>query len=137
MTYTGKLYMRLGGVFVATGWHTSDVDELTASVKRLETENTQLRQAVKAASHISVENKRLSDRDCNAKIELCYNDGNNPFSRESLRVIDVGVADNIYVVESETVKRLTTETCDTCNPDKACPARYLGRGQRCNEWEAQ
>jgi hypothetical protein len=46
MTYTGKLYGRLGGVFVETGYHSSDVDELTAAVKRLETENARFREAL-------------------------------------------------------------------------------------------
>ncbi len=61
MTYTGKLYGRLGGAFFETGYHTSDVDELTAAVKRLETDKAHLMQAVKSASHISVENKLFRD----------------------------------------------------------------------------
>ena len=35
---TGKLYAKHGGVFIESGLHTSDVAELTAKVKRLETE---------------------------------------------------------------------------------------------------
>jgi predicted nuclease with TOPRIM domain len=46
MTYTGKLYGRLGGAFIDTGYHTSDVDELTAAVKRLEAESSRLREAL-------------------------------------------------------------------------------------------
>jgi hypothetical protein len=61
MTYTGKLYWRIGRAFFETGYHTSDVDELTATVKRLETENTHLTQAIKTASHISIENKLFRD----------------------------------------------------------------------------
>ena len=49
---------------------------------------------------------RLQERDCNASIELCYNDGNDPFARESLTVVDVGVSDNAYVVESKVLSNL-------------------------------
>lgn len=55
------------------------------------------------------ENKRLSERDCNATIQLCYDDGFNPFAREDLKVLDVGVADNCYVVESEIINKLLEE----------------------------
>ena len=48
MNYTGKLYGFLGGRFVKTGYHTSDVDELTATVKRLEAENTRFRDCITA-----------------------------------------------------------------------------------------
>jgi chaperonin cofactor prefoldin len=40
---TGKLYAKHGGVFIESGLHTSDVAELTESVKLLETENQELR----------------------------------------------------------------------------------------------
>lgn len=43
----------------------------------------------------------LEKRDLKATIELCYDDGQDPFERERLKVVDVGVADNIYVVHSE------------------------------------
>jgi len=46
------------------------------------------------------ENKRLSDRDCNASVNLCYSTEENPFNQEELKIVDVGVADNIYIVES-------------------------------------
>lgn len=52
---------------------------------------------------------RLQKRDCNATIQLCFNDGDNPFARENLQVVDVGVSDNCYVVESQTVKQLQTQ----------------------------
>ena len=55
------------------------------------------------------ENKRLEERDCNATVELCFNDGNNPFARETLKIVDVGVSDNIYIVESEIVTGLQAE----------------------------
>ena len=51
MTYTGKLYGRLGGAFVETGLHTSDVAELTAAVKRLEAKNARFRDALKPFAH--------------------------------------------------------------------------------------
>jgi len=46
--YTGKLYGRLGGVFIETGLHTSDVAELTAAVKQLETDNARFRDCITA-----------------------------------------------------------------------------------------
>jgi hypothetical protein len=58
---------------------------------------------------IQIELERLRSRDCNAKIELCYNDGNNPFAREPLNIVDVGVADNIYVVESKKLSDIQSE----------------------------
>ena len=44
--------------------------------------------------------ERLSSRDGNAKHELVYYDGDNPFAREKLEHIDFGVCDNQYVLES-------------------------------------
>jgi hypothetical protein len=49
---------------------------------------------------------RLDKRDCNASVQLCYDDGFNPFAREDLKIVDVGVSDNIYVVESEKFNKL-------------------------------
>jgi uncharacterized protein Smg (DUF494 family) len=51
MTYTGKLYGRLGGVFVNTGYHTSDIDELTSTVKRLEADNRKIHNEYIEVSH--------------------------------------------------------------------------------------
>jgi hypothetical protein len=51
MNYTGKLYARLGGAFVDTGWHTDDVDKLTADVKRLEAENRRIHNEYIEVSH--------------------------------------------------------------------------------------
>ncbi len=53
--------------------------------------------------------KRLRKRDCNATVVLCYDDGCNPFARETLNIVDVGISDNIYVVESEVVKAQAAE----------------------------
>lgn len=44
--------------------------------------------------------ERLSSRDGNAKHELVYDDGDNPFAREKLEHVDFGVCDNQYVLES-------------------------------------
>jgi hypothetical protein len=69
-------------------------------------ENTHLREVIDA---LRAENERLSARDGRATIELCYDDGNNPFARSELQVADVGVADNVYVVESALVNELRAE----------------------------
>lgn len=61
---------------------------------------------LKLVEKYKAENKRLKKRDGNATIELCYDDGNNPFAREELKVVDIGVSDNIYVVESQVVSNL-------------------------------
>ena len=53
--------------------------------------------------------ERFRNRDCNATVQLTYNDGENPFATEDLKIIDVGVADNIYVVESKVFETLQLE----------------------------
>ena len=68
MTYTGKLYGRLGGVFVDTGLHTSDVDELTAAVKRLEA----LYEI--AVGNIAFNSDELDESGVRAMIERHYED---------------------------------------------------------------
>ena len=60
MNYTGKLYGRIGGVFVESGYHTSDVDELTATVKRLEAENKRFREALEIITEV----ERVLGSDC-------------------------------------------------------------------------
>jgi hypothetical protein len=90
------------------------VHEIMHNIKE---ENTRLKSLLSTAEQgrIEAEGKvgelesevsRLSTRDLNASIELCYDDGNNPFAREYLKVVNVGVADNEYVVESELVGQL-------------------------------
>jgi hypothetical protein len=54
--YAGKLYARLGGAFVDTGWHTDDVDKLTADVKRLEAENQRLKCLFRFACEVLARN---------------------------------------------------------------------------------
>ena len=58
------------------------------------------------ADALQAELERLEKRELNATIELCYDDGTNPFARETLKVADVGVADNVYVVKSAVVDAL-------------------------------
>ena len=65
-----------------------------------------------ALEQAEAENKRLEGRDCQATIELCYDDGDNPFARESLKVVDVGVADNVYIVESQLLNTLLQDHSD-------------------------
>ena len=48
--------------------------------------------------------KRLADRDCNATIRLSYEKGGYPWHTEDLKVVDVGVSDNIYMVESKVLE---------------------------------
>jgi predicted RNase H-like HicB family nuclease len=50
--------------------------------------------------------ERLSKRDGNAKHELVYDDGDNPFAREKLEHVDFGVADNNYVLESHLLNNI-------------------------------
>jgi hypothetical protein len=49
--YAGKLYGRLDGEYVYTGWHTDDVDKLTADAKRLDTENRRIHNEYIEVSH--------------------------------------------------------------------------------------
>ncbi len=58
---------------------------------------------------LGAEVKRFGDRDCQATIRLCYNNDDNPFAKETLKIVDVGVSDNIYVVESEVFKQAQAE----------------------------
>jgi len=53
--------------------------------------------------------ERLQKRDGNAKIELCYDDGNNPNARSTCKHLDFGVCDNQYVVESELLNKTLAE----------------------------
>ena len=60
--------------------------------------------AMLARAHAEID--RLKARDMNATITLAYDDGDNPFAREELKIVDVGVADNGYVVESKVLAEL-------------------------------
>jgi len=91
-------------------FHNLPVDKgLTAAYQILATPPTDHPDVQKLISQMVVlqaNHDRLQERDCNASIELCYNDGNDPFARESLTVVDVGVSDNAYVVESKVLSNL-------------------------------
>jgi hypothetical protein len=73
-------------------------------------EHAKAERAAKAElAECRAEKDRLDKRDLRATIELCYDDGINPFEREKLKVVDVSVSENCYVVESETVSKLQAE----------------------------
>ena len=61
-------------------------------------------ESVESAISLIQELQRLKSREGNAKIELCYDDGKNPFARESLKIVDFGYSDNIYIVESSLIQ---------------------------------
>lgn len=65
-----------------------------------ETLKSKLAGAEIALEKARAEVERLSSRDGNAKHELIYDDGDNPFVREKLEHIDFVVCDNEYVLES-------------------------------------
>jgi hypothetical protein len=53
--------------------------------------------------------ERRAKRASTSSIQLCYDDGLNPFAREDLKIVDYGYADQAYVVESELVDQLRTD----------------------------
>jgi hypothetical protein len=94
--------------------------------------------------------EELEKRDLKATIELCYNDGDDPFARERLKVLDVGVSDNIYVVESEVVatlkrqvevlaKELGNRTCVECSARSIClhSAGGITCGDAIKQWSLE
>ena len=64
---------------------------------------------MKRAEKAEAENKRLGNRDGNAHFELVLEKDGDPFYRIPLKIVDFGVADNIYVVESSDVQVAFTE----------------------------
>ena len=80
---------------------------------------------------LATENARLSARDGNAKIELCYDDGENPFAREQLTLADFGVSGNVYVVESKMVSSLRTALRFMLDPMLNMYAHQYFLGERC------
>jgi len=83
-------------------------------VAELEAENKELDQFLtdacnerdeyaKRAEGAEAENKRLAARDCNATVQLCTPTDDNPWDKEECAIVDVGVSDNTYVVESKTL----------------------------------
>lgn len=58
---------------------------------------------MKEFKKLEEEVKRLEDRDCSATIQLSYSSDIfpfNPFAIEDLKIVDIGVSDNCYIVES-------------------------------------
>lgn len=78
---------------------------------------------------------RYSDRDGNAHIELIYLD-DNPFNKIDLRICDFGVADNIYVCESDEVMALKDKAkalTDELNVIATASAEMLEDQAKCYE----
>ena len=75
------------------------------------------------------ENKRLGNRDGNAHIELVLEKDGHPFYRIPLKVVDFGVADNIYVVESDDIQTTFTENTtlrERLNPVEEVYKEWIG-----------
>lgn len=53
--------------------------------------------------------ERLSARDCNATIQLVWPREDDPWNKISLKIVDVGVSDNIYVVECQEIVKKDQE----------------------------
>ena len=51
----------------------------------------------------------FSKRDCNATVQLSYSTNDYPFNKEDLKIVDVGVSDNVYVVESKLFNSIQAE----------------------------
>ena len=77
-----------------------DLESAESSVDDLMMGNDKLKEEV----------ERLNKRDCNATVELCYATADQPFEREQLQVVDVGVSSNVYVVESAVLTHLQIES---------------------------
>jgi len=73
---------------------------------RLSCLRRQLAQRDTELAETRAENGRLQARDCKATVSIVYDDGDSPFRQEDCKIIDVGVADNVYLVEAGIVKRL-------------------------------
>lgn len=61
------------------------------------------------AKQLQAEVERLGKRDCNAAIELAYKTAKYPFNKEQLKVVDVSVSDNKYIVESALIEQLQAD----------------------------
>ena len=73
------------------------------------TEHPDVQRLIGQVETLSQENKRLSKRDCNASVQLQIPTADNPFNKEDCCIVDVGVMDNIYVVECAAVVELQAE----------------------------
>jgi predicted RNase H-like nuclease (RuvC/YqgF family) len=121
-----------------------DWEDVAEEIKKLKSDNSVLRTNVDGleAKNVDLQAKvdglevkinrqqreidRLRSRDGHATIELCYNDGNNPFAREKLKVCDFGVSDNCYVVESEVVEKLQADNTQLLEKVKELEAEVAG-----------
>ena len=68
---------------------------------------------------VEKENKRLSDREGNAKVNLIFPTETSPFRQVNLKIVDYGVSDNIYICESQEVEQLRKQVenlkcCGNC-----------------------
>lgn len=68
-----------------------------------------VKQLEKEVEALKVENVRLSERDCNASVRLMYDDGNYPFTHADIKIVDIGVYDNVYMCESKTLDDMVKE----------------------------
>ena len=71
----------------------------------------------KLVEHIEAQDaeiERLRMRDGNAAISLLLPTEANPFERDDVYVLDFGVADNCYLVESPEVKKLLDDLAAAC-----------------------
>jgi len=73
------------------------------------TEHPDVQRLIGQVETLSQENKRLSQRDCNASVQILLPTADSPFNKEDCRIVDVGVSDNIYVVECDAVVELEAE----------------------------
>ncbi len=95
-----------GATHNAKEWLGKLIKRIEQLQSKLDSVNHDYTELLQERAEYVAENKRLRKRDGNATIQLCFNDGDNPFAREDLQVVDVGVSDNCYVVESQTVSNL-------------------------------
>lgn len=79
----------------------AEVQKQVEYIHQLQNENSDLLPKAKRAEKAEAEVERLSKRDCNATVQLCYSTNDYPFNNEDLKIVDVGVSDNVYIVESE------------------------------------
>ena len=73
------------------------------------TEHPDVQRLIIQVETLSRENKRLSKRDCNATIQIQLPKADSPFNKEDCCIVDVGVMDNIYIVECTAVADLQAE----------------------------
>jgi len=75
----------------------------------IDTLSTYLENAYKKEAKLKLEIDRLNAREGNVSITLAYSTKNSTFEQEKLQIIDVGVSDNVYIVESKVLNSLQNE----------------------------